>query len=181
MVNIIVKKHSNGNRNEGMVAAGTEIRSLLTGIAAEQNPGQQQQLARDFFGNLWNSLDAGYDGDAGDPTNDFFMIGEDGDEWPMERESANGKFYSEEKYFDQNQVEQKAEVEFDPSGILDKLESEGPGNKKPKKRKMSISVPASGNTGYLDRVVDDISDIGLADRAKVKDYLLAVIFLNRCQ
>lgn len=170
---------------QGMVDAGDQISGLLHGVAGDG------KLASSFFDDLWTGLEAytkngdvkeGHVTDPGNARHSYFVRPEPTKQFPLNRELQGNKFKytSTEKYEDNAGDEQDAEVDFTPTCVLDKVDKDG---KKPKKRRMTISVPAEANDvindSYLHQVLTDLSVLG-TDEEKVK-YLLAVIFLNRCQ
>lgn len=197
MAHVKVRKTGGGDV-EGMIKAGEVIGELLEKIAG--NPTQSE--AKDFFDELWTKLDGKEGAPPRSPSHEFFLRVPDAnknlkDLW-LFRTATGQDDYNYATYQLDGNGNLVKEANFLPRPKLDKTKGSA-GNAA---RQMTIALPemardATGDAGYLKEIVDNLRDIleefdpdGDGDNdqddedlrlSNARKYLLAVIFLNRCQ
>ncbi|MDK3019078.1 hypothetical protein [Pseudodonghicola flavimaris] len=170
MTNIIVRKNPPDDpaqpdpgvdvrQRDGMAEAGAQINTWMQDAAAPP--------AQDFFDDLFDALNG-----PGETKNSFFI------------EATNSLGDKVFRHLDSTPVRYRFDLDGNPHNLVvqcheDKDQGKGA-------EKMNIGVPEMrGNLvagGYLNTILNDLTTlINAGDTTKAKQYLLAVIFLNRCQ
>lgn len=171
MTNILVRKNPPDDPNApdpgvevrqriGMSDAGDKINTWMKD--ATKPP------AKDFFDDLFDELDG-----ADETKHGFFIealnpaTGTD-DAWPL---SKSGSDYEFEIQNDYKKLKVKCHADKDPGAGVEK---------------MNIGIPEKRGDlvagGYINTILSDLTAlINAGEQTKAKQYLLAVIFLNRCQ
>lgn len=154
MTQVLVKK--DGDVSQGMQDAGEKISEWMRYHGTKDRPGRPE----DFFVDLWASL----------PESDGykFFVTENGDN-ELSPPDSNKKLkyeYDEGGTKKNGRLFPQSKEDFKKNGI---------------QRNMSIPIPEKSDSileGYVGTIVQNVKVLG--DDA-AKKYLLAVIFLNRCQ